>query len=233
MRQLIRVFWGPRPEPIESVTERWRRTVEELAALLPAASRSWGRVHPDPPETKIIPDAAGLLAALRAVQQAPDWWEELGTGLRLLGTGAPGWEVEVSGLAGGSAEFVLQSLVVALQSPGDEAPADLGGRLLTRLALIWEPDFGDATDDDILDALEDAGFSIGDPFIGRSGYLSPGRAALVPDALGARIEPLPDGGVVLHVAAADDQAVVVAANEQLRRAGALEPLPRPLARPRL
>lgn len=232
MRWLVRVFWGPRPEPTERLAGRWRQTLAQVSAVLPAGVRTWSQVHPDRPATELTPDLDTLLSALAAAQRDEAWSDLTGTGLRLAGTGGPGWQVEVSGLAGGSPEFLLQSLVVVIASRDDRATG-LGDRLLTLLAETWEPDFGDVTDDEQLDALEDAGYSVGDPVIGRAGYLSPTRAALVPAALRTAGEPLPDGGVVLHLSQDGDPATVVDAYRELQQAGALEPLPRPMTRPRL
>ncbi|MFD4183054.1 hypothetical protein [Rhodococcus sp. NPDC058514] len=66
-------------------------------------------------------------------------------------------------------------------------------------------------------------------FIRDSGYLSPGRAALVPaDLQVAREEPT--GGVLMAIAAPGEVGDVVLAYRRLRGAGALEPLPRPMDR---
>ncbi|RPK57699.1 hypothetical protein EES43_21295 [Streptomyces sp. ADI96-02] len=229
MRRVVRGFWGPRPESAEALAERWRQTLEGLAALVPQATDDWSQVHSSGPADAITADGDALLAALRAAQSAADWSDLTGTGLRLVGTGTPGWEAEVSGLAGGEPEFLLQSVAVVLHTPDDAAvPEDA---LLALLARTWEPDFGDVSDDDVLDALEDdGGFLVGDPVVGRYGYLSPARAALAPEDLDAAREELPGGGVLLGLAAPGDGAAVVRAYRRLREAGALDPLPRPMDR---
>lgn len=184
MRRVVRGFWGPRPEPVEALAGRWRRTLDGLAELVPQAADVWSQVHGNGPATAFAADEDALLGALRTAQSAADWSDLTGTGLRLVGTGAPGWQAEVSGLAGGAPEFLLQSLAIILHAP-DEAVAP-EEELLSLVARVWEPDFGDVSDDDVLDALEDeAGYSVGDPVVGRAGYLSPARAALVPDGLEA------------------------------------------------
>ncbi len=87
------------------------------------------------------------------------------------------------------------------------------------------------TDDDVLDALEDeAEYGVGEPCVGRIGYLSPGRAELVPDDLTAPRTAVPGAGVVLDIAAEGDVDTVLHAFERLRDAGALRPLPRPMDR---
>ncbi|MFI1184907.1 hypothetical protein [Streptomyces californicus] len=229
MRRVVRGFWGPRPEPVEALADRWRRTLDGIAELVPQAADVWSRVHGNGPATAFAAEGDALQEALRAAQTAADWSDLTGTGLRLVGTGARGWEAEVSGLAGGTPEFLLQSLAIVLHAP-DEAvvPEE---ELLTLIARVWEPDFGDVSDDDVLDALEDeAGYSVSDPVVGRAGYLSPARAALIPDDLETVRQPLSGGGELLSIAAPGDSATVVRVYERLREAGALAPLPRPMDR---
>ncbi|MGW9299975.1 hypothetical protein ACWHA3_04005 [Streptomyces cyaneofuscatus] len=229
MRRVVRGFWGPRPEPAEALAERWRRTLEGLAGLVPEVADAWSQVHANGPATAFTPEGGALLDAVRAAQSAAGWSDLTGTGLRLVGTGTPGWEAEVSGVAGGAPEFLLQSIAVVLHAP-DDAPVPEED-VLALLARVWEPDFGDVSDDDVLDALEDeAGFSVGDPAVGRAGYLSPARAALVPDGLEAVGQELQGGGLLLSVAAPGDTAPVVRVCERLREAGVLAPLPRPMDR---
>ncbi|MFC8287028.1 serine/threonine-protein kinase [Streptomyces cyaneofuscatus] len=229
MQRVVRGFWGPRPESADALADRWRQTLDGLAVLVPQAADAWSQVHADGPATAITADGKALLDAVRTAQSAADWSDLTGTGLRLVGTGTPGWEAEVSGLAGGRPEFLLQSLAVILHAP-DDAPVPEED-ILALLARVWEPDFGDVSDDDVLDALEDeAGYAVGDPVVGRTGYLSPARAALVPEDLAAVRQELPGGGELLSIAAPGDSAAVVRAYERLREAGALAPLPRPMDR---
>ncbi|MEU3207408.1 hypothetical protein ABZ702_26775 [Streptomyces cyaneofuscatus] len=229
MRRVVRGFWGPRPESADALAGRWQQTLDGLAVLVPHAADAWSQVHGNGPATAITADGKALLDAVCTAQSAADWSDLTGTGLRLVGTGAPGWEAEVSGLAGGRPEFLLQSLAVILHAP-DDAPVPEED-ILALLARVWEPDFGDVSDDDVLDALEDeAGYAVGDPVVGRTGYLSPARAALVPEDLAAVRQELPGGGELLSIAAPGDSAAVVRAYERLREAGALAPLPRPMDR---
>ncbi|MFJ8845621.1 hypothetical protein ACIRFF_22245 [Streptomyces cyaneofuscatus] len=229
MRRVVRGFWGPRPESADALAGRWQQTLDGLAVLVPQAADAWSQVHADGPATAIAADRDALLDAVRTAQSAADWSDLTGTGLRLVGTGTPGWEAEVSGLAGGRPEFLLQSLAVILHAPdGALVPEE---DILTLIARVWEPDFGDVSDDDVLDALEDdAGYAVGDPVVGRTGYLSPARAALVPEDLEAVRQELPGGGELLSIASPGDSAAVVRAYERLREAGALAPLPRPMDR---
>ncbi|MGA5470225.1 hypothetical protein ACPCUK_15710 [Streptomyces arboris] len=229
MRRVVRGFWGPRPESADALAGRWQQTLDGLAVLVPQAADAWSQVHADGPATAITADGNALLDAVRTAQSAADWSDLTGTGLRLVGTGTPGWEAEVSGLAGGRPEFLLQSLAVILHAP-DGAPVPEED-ILTLIARVWEPDFGDVSDDDVLDALEDeAGYAVGDPLVGRTGYLSSARAALVPEDLEAVRQELPGGGELLSIASPGDSVAVVRAYERLSEAGALAPLPRPMDR---
>jgi hypothetical protein len=208
--------------------------LEHVTELLPAAAPpvrgEWRQVHTSGPDTTCSPN--DLTAVLLDAQRAEAWSDLTGTGLRLIHTGADGWAVELSGVAGGVPQFLLQSLVMAVDAPeGTVVPES---ELLAMLASVWEPDFGDVSDDDILDALEDdAGFTVGDPVVGRFGYLSAARAVLVPDGPEAVRQDTLDGGVLLHIAAPGDIDTIFRVYGRLRDAGALAPLPRPLDRPTL
>ncbi|MEU0601072.1 hypothetical protein ABZ484_22955 [Streptomyces sp. NPDC006393] len=231
MRRLVRGFWGPREEPVEQLAGRWRATLEQLARLLPQADLpgTWDVLRAAGPAGQVSGTEPALLDALSAARAADDWSEGNGIALRLVAAGAPGWEVEVSGLAGGTPEFLLQSLVIGLRAPADvELP---GIELLAVVAEAWAPDFGDVTDDDVMDALEDeAGHEVGDPGVGWAGYLSPARAALLPEELAVPRKEVRGGGVLLDIAPPGDTAPVVRVHERLRDAGALRPLPRPMDR---
>ncbi|RZB15880.1 hypothetical protein StrepF001_29455 [Streptomyces sp. F001] len=231
MRRVVRGFWGPRQESVEELAGRWSATLDRFAQLLPeaGAERTWRTVPASGPSVAVRSDEASLVGALRTAQAADDWSAANGTSLRLLADSAPGWKVEVAGLAGGTPEFLLQSLVVTLVSPDDAQLPDAG--LLTAVAEAWQPDFGDVGDRAVTAALKSqAGFKIGTPSVGWVGFLSPGRAARVPDGFVAVRKELPDAGVLLDIAAPGDIEGVVAAYQALKEAGALEPLPRPMDR---
>lgn len=229
MRRLVRGFWGPREETVEELAGRWKATLDQVTRLLPQAALPAEWTVVSAPGSPVPSDESSLRAALQEARAADDWAKGTGTALRLTATGAPDWTVEVSGLAGGDSEFLLQSLVIGIRSPEDaELP---GTQLLAAVAGFWQPDFGDVTDDDVLDALEDeAEYGVGDPCVGRAGYLSPARAELVPDDLTASRTPVPGAGVVLDIATEGDTGTVVRAFERLRETGALRPLPRPMDR---
>ncbi|WEH39518.1 hypothetical protein [Streptomyces sp. AM 2-1-1] len=230
MRRVVRGFWGPRVESVEALAERWDLTLHKVAELLGDASGTvweWRRVRASgADDTPLARGREPLAGVLREARTADDWSDRVGTGLRVIAAPGAGVRVEISGLAGGAPEFLLHSVVVAVEAPdGAEVPE---GELLAALAHVWDPDFGDVSDDDLLDALEDeAGHTVGDPLVGRYGYLSPARAALIPDGLGAGRRELPGGGVLL---ALGGTAQVLTAYEALGAAGALRPLPRPLDR---
>jgi hypothetical protein len=235
MRRVVRGFWGLRPEPVQRLAERWSLTLDRLARLLPAAGDgtqspwTWRVVAASGPGEDLTADEASLLSALRAAEAAEDWSDRTGTGLRLVRQAGPGWKIEVSGLAGGAPETLLQSMVITVVSPDTVASPDL--ELLAAVTELWEPDFGDVTDDDVMDALEDdADWTVGDPSIGWLAYLSPARAALLPHDFTTVRKEVRGGGVLLDIAAPDDPDGVVEAYRRLREAGVLQPLPRPLDR---
>ncbi|MFD7277566.1 hypothetical protein ACFV80_11105 [Streptomyces sp. NPDC059862] len=236
MRRVVRGFWGPRQESVEELAGRWSATLDRFAQLLPEAGAAgagaewtWRTVPASGPSAAVRSDEASLAGALRTAQAADDWSAANGTSLRLLADSAPGWKVEVAGLAGGTPEFLLQSMVATLVAPDDLRLPD--AELLTAVAEAWQPDFGDVGDRAVTAALKsEAGFKVGTPSVGWVGFLSPGRAARVPDGLVALQKELPDAGVLLEIAAPGDTEAVVAAYQALKEAGALEPLPRPLDR---
>lgn len=232
MRRVVRVFWGRRPEAIETLALRWRQTLEQIETLLPEATgtgtSAWRQIRKSGPDTAV--SVAALPSILRAARSAEPWSDRVGIGLRLVCTAAPEWDIEISGLAAADEpEVLLQSVVLTIISPDRTTVPET--ELLMMLAAVWDPDFGDVSDDAILDALEDdAGFCVGDPVIGRIGFLSSARAHSVPTALSAQRTTVPNGGLILQIAAAGDIDAVVTSYEQLRKAGALQPLPRPLDR---
>ncbi|MEU1089685.1 hypothetical protein ABZ401_23185 [Streptomyces sp. NPDC005892] len=231
MRRVVRGFWGPRVETVEELAQRWELTLHQVARLLGDTATgpgwAWRRVRASgADDAPLAPGREPLAEVLGEARTADDWSDRVGTGLRLIAVPEAGVRVKISGLGGGTPEFLLQSVVMAVEAPDDaEVPE---GELLAVLARVWEPDFGDVSDDDLLDALEDeAGHTVGDPVVGRYGYLSPARAALVPAGIGAGRQELPGGGVLL---ALGGTAEVVAAYAALHASGALHPLPRPLDR---
>lgn len=234
MRRVVRGFWGPRQESAEQLAARWSTTLDRFSRLLPeAVSETWRTVPASGPGETLRPDAAALLGAVRAAQAADDWSAVNGTSLRLLADGAaPGWKVEIAALAGGTPEFLLQSLVATIVSPDEARLPD--AELLTAVAESWHPDHGDVSDRGVTSALKkEAGFKIGTPSIGWAGFLSPGRAARIPSELAAPRKELVDVGVLLDIAAPGDTAEVVRSYDLLKRAGALDPLPQPMTRPTL
>lgn len=236
MRRVVRGFWGPRKESPAALAGRWAATLDALTGLLPAAGSApagqpwtWTLQRASGAPAPLPAEEAALTAALRADHDSPDTSD--GAGLNLSSSGEPGWEVTVRGRGGGESEYVTQSLLITVVSPDTaEVPE---AALLALLADVWQPDIGDVTDDDVLDALEDeAGYdyTLSQLCVGRLGYLSPGRAALAPEGVGTARKELNGPGVLLDIAPPGDTDTVVAAYERLRDAGALEPLPRPMNR---
>jgi hypothetical protein len=173
-------------------------------------------------------DEASVLAVLRAEEAGDGWTERTGVGPRLVGTAVPGWKVSVSGRTGGASPNLLQAMLIEIVSPeGADVPES---ELLRMVAELWAPDFGDVVDDAERDALREVGARVARPAVGRIGYLSPARAALVPEELKAVRTPVPTGGVLLGIAPPGNPDAVAAAHVCLRDSGALEPLPKPMDR---
>ena len=56
-RRAIRVFWGRRPESVQAVASRWRRTLEQVEFLLPeVVGGSWQQIHSAGPATAVTVD---------------------------------------------------------------------------------------------------------------------------------------------------------------------------------
>lgn len=240
MRRVVRGFWGPRQESAEELAARWSTMLERFAALLPEAAAGggpgagqWRTAPASGPAETVRADRAALFGALRTAREADPWAAANGTSLRLLAADpAPGWKVEVAGLAGGTPDSLLQSLIATITSPDGAGLPDAA--LLTAVAEAWDPDHGDVGDRAVTAALKkEAGFRIGTPSVGWIGYLSAGRAARVPAGLTADRTELPTEGLLLTLASPGDTAAVVAAYRALKESGALEPLPRPMNRPAL
>lgn len=228
MERLVRVFWGPRAESFEEQAARWEATLGRVAVLLPQVRPpgsgdlwTWQRVR-DGSAVPLTPTPAALDAALR------EGWEDDG-GLFLVVTGPAGWKLDLYGLVGQESEYVSNSMVITVRSPDDAAVPE--SELLAAVAELWDPDTGNVLDDDVFDLLEDhADYETGDPAAGWLTYLSPARAARVPDDLKAVRTQLPTGGVLLDIAAPGDHDALLAAHLRLRESGALQPLPTPMDR---
>lgn len=80
-RRAIRVFWGGRrPESVQAVASRWRRTLEQVEFLLPeVVGGSWQQIHSAGPATAVTVDQ--LAHVLEIAQAAEDWSDRLGIGL--------------------------------------------------------------------------------------------------------------------------------------------------------
>ncbi|CAM5520485.1 hypothetical protein GCM10010329_54730 [Streptomyces spiroverticillatus] len=235
MECMVRGFWGPRAESAEALASRWKATLDRLAELLPEAvpggGEGWHRIRTNGPALPLRPDVPSLLAALEEELAEDDWSDQTGVAPSLVCEGAPGWEVSVSGRGGGVSGHLSQAVLVDVECPdGAELPE---AELLAALAELWDPDYGNVVDHDLLGTLREAGAKVGEPSAGRVGYLSPARAALVPDELKAVRTPLSTGGVLLDIAAPGDHEAALAAHLCLRESGALQPLPKPMDRSKL
>ncbi|MFJ4878635.1 hypothetical protein ACIP93_25990 [Streptomyces sp. NPDC088745] len=235
MECTVRGLWGPRKESAEALASRWKATLDRLAELLPEAvpggGEGWHRIRANGPALPVRPDVPSLLAVLEEELAEDDWSDQTGVAPHLVCEGAPGREVSVSGRTGGVSGHLTQAVFVTVEWPdGSELPE---AGLLAALAELWDPDYGNVVDHDLLDALGEAGARVGEPGVGRLSYLSPARAALVPDDLEAVRTPLSTGGVLLDIAPPGEHEAVLAAYLRLRESGALQPLPKPMDRSKL
>jgi hypothetical protein len=233
MDRMVRGFWGPRRQPLEELASAWKATLDAVAGLLPAAwsgpdGARWLLIRSDGGGIELPADEPALLAVLREEEAGEGWTERTGVGPSLVGASAPGWEVSVSGRTGGASPNLLQAMLIEIGSPEDAAVPE--AELLRAVAELWDPDFGDVVDGAERDALRGVGARVARPAVGRIGYLSPARAALIPDDLKAVRTPLSTGGVLLDIAPPGAPDSVAAAHLRLRDAGALEPLPKPMDR---
>ncbi|GAA2287233.1 hypothetical protein GCM10010415_67790 [Streptomyces atrovirens] len=197
MRCVVRGFWGPRQESAEELAARWSTTLDRFPRLLPQTTGTWRTAPASGPAETLQPTEPSLLAALHRAWTTDDWSAANGTSLRLIAdTAAPGWKVEIAALAGGTPEYLLQSLVATIVFPG-EAPDLPDAALLTTVAESWHPDYGDVIDRAVTSApKKEAGFRIGTPSVGRLAYLSAGRAARTPTDAFPDSKELPTGGTL-------------------------------------
>ncbi|MFD3512120.1 hypothetical protein [Streptomyces sp. NPDC058657] len=233
MERMVRGFWGPRRQPLEELAAAWKATLDAVAGLLPAAwsepgGARWLLIRSDGGSDEFVADEPALLAVLSEEEAGEGWTERTGVGPSLVAASAPGWEISVSGRTGGASPNLLQAMLIEIGSP--EGAAVPEAALLRAVAEVWNPDFGDVVDGAERDALRGAGARVARPAVGRIGYLSPARAALVPADLKAVRTPLPTGGALLDIAPPGAPGTVAAAHLRLRDAGALEPLPKPMDR---
>ncbi|UGY93372.1 Imm52 family immunity protein [Streptomyces gobiensis] len=238
---VVRGFWGPRSEGPLELAERWLAFLERLRKLDPDTFCGWREVaESDAKAPATALDPVALAAYITAANPEPD--------AQQIGYRATVWtrqegrpEVTVKVTGGGTADNVPQSVVVNLELMDEdhEAPqARLLPEALVALADVWDVDWGDFYDDDLMDAVEEAyDLSNSSPRCGRAVYLSSGRKALAPEDLPGRRLATGHGGVVIDLSGPKGEApvtdTVIAVNGALRNSGALEELPYPMDRPKL
>ncbi|MFJ2741436.1 hypothetical protein ACIO3O_17430 [Streptomyces sp. NPDC087440] len=234
MDRIVRGFWGPREETVAELAPKWKATLDLLAELLPAAfasqGESWMRIADNGPAVEFPTDGPAVEAALRAELEKDGWSDQTGIAPSLMRRGEHSWQIEVSGRTGGVSEFLTQMVLIKMTSPDDAAVPETD--LMARLSELWDPDYGDVSDPDTRKVFRERGGQV-QPSVGRVGYLSSARAALVPDDLKAVSTVLTSGGVLLDIAAPGDHETALAAHLRLRESGALQPLPKPMDRSKL
>ncbi|MFE1912625.1 Imm52 family immunity protein [Streptomyces anandii] len=232
MERLVRGFWGPRPETEAEVATRCVGFLTRLGAIFPGLPTKWHGVRDQGSETIVPADADAVAAHLRAVAGDGNDPSAVGHRIALYATAAEHTAIDIAGNAGGRPQFAPHAIVVQVDGPGGDDRALLA--TLRALAEEWDIDWGDVTDDDLMDELEDAGLDPGSPTAGRALFLSRGRAARVSGApLPVGAEPAPHAGAILDLSSLQSTEAVVAVNRSLEATGALQPLPRPMTGPKL
>ncbi|MEU2429648.1 hypothetical protein ABZ611_08990 [Streptomyces sp. NPDC007861] len=225
----VRGLWGPREEDVDQLASRLSALLGRLAELAPEVFSGWRGTDSD---------AASLASFIEAANTQDD--DDRVNWIAILEAEQEGMpKATVTMRAGGTSPWVPLSLNVQLKSRTlEEAAVPVAARLpevLLAVADTWDADWGDVHDDDLFFEVEDAFDLVGtDPRAGRAVFLSARRAAQVPEELPGRRLPTAHGGLVIAFGGpegqAPDAASVIAATETLRKAGALEPLPRPADR---
>ncbi|MDF3298133.1 Imm52 family immunity protein [Streptomyces tropicalis] len=233
MDRLVRGFWGPRPETETEVAARCAAFLTALADVFPDAPAVWHGVRDSGPDVDVPARADAIESLLRDGAAGRDDTDAVGHRIALYAPAGGGTTLDVSGSAGGAPRFAPHAMVVQVDGPAGDDPRTLLATLRA-LADAWDVDWGDVTDDALMDELEDAGLDLGAPVAGLALYLSRGRAErLGGTALPVPAEPGPHGGVLLDLPAPGSSGTAVGLNRALAATGALDPLPRPMTAPKL
>lgn len=236
---VVHGLWGVRKEDPGQLAERWVGLLEGLAEIGSGDCTTWRAAESEDdmsaaPVERVV---SGLRAYVEQASPEPD--------APYIGYTASLWsgrietvKVTVSINAGGSANRVPDSCVVALEStaaPGSVELVNRSADVLGVLAGCWGPDWGEAYSREEFRAVkQEFGLRPSAPRGGRSVYLSPGRAAFAPGGLPGTYTRTAAGGLVIDLTrggtAQPSVESIVAVNRELRAAGALEPLPAPFDR---
>ncbi|MGW4230597.1 hypothetical protein ACWEF9_15130 [Streptomyces sp. NPDC004980] len=232
---VVKVSWGPRPEPPGELAERWLTMLGRLTELSDGTPVEWRRdTDGDRPGDVVPADAEGFAAVLAAGAPEEDA-DIIGWTAAVVGTWKDHGYARLRAQGGGSNEYTPFTAVLQLFPAPDGATTPLVDRLPETLAVLadaWDADTGLTYDRELFDAVKSAfGLRNSFPRCGWSVYLSENRAALIPAELPARRRLQgTHGGIVLDIG--DTTEAVLAAQQDLAAAGALTPVPRSEARPK-
>ncbi|MFF1836061.1 Imm52 family immunity protein [Streptomyces sp. NPDC058231] len=231
-------LWGVRKEDPQELAGRWGRLLRALGAIDADACGSWraAEAEDDPSAPPVEVDVPALTDHLLRTNPEPDA-PYIGYTASLSSGRPETVRVTVSLNAGGSANRVPDSCVVGLTSAADD-DAELVRRstdVLEALVACWGPDWGEAYSREEFRAVKsEFGLRAGAPRGGRSVYLSPGRAARVPEGLPGTYIRTAEGGLVVDLTRGGTELpgieTITEVNRELLAAGALEPLPAPFDR---
>ncbi|GAA2374032.1 hypothetical protein [Dactylosporangium salmoneum] len=213
----VRVCWGPRAETAAAIAERWRATIQGLAALEPPVG-GWVVLDEDDNDRPLSDDDLPLLLDGRGRDTST-----LGHKFTMV-NGDPNAAVFFSATAGSTA--AVPGLLNLARVEGTAAAlGDLQAILLV-LVTEWDPDHGEIYGDRWIEAQRPGR---GEPIAGAVTYLSAARARQIPANLPAAVRPMPGDGVLLSLIEPDgaipslDRVMDLA--DRLRVAGAFAPVP--------
>lgn len=239
LRVVVHALWGVRAEDPGQLAERWVGVLDGLAEFGSGDCTTWrgAESEDDWSAAPVERVSSSVRAYVERTNTEPDA-PYIGYTSSLWSGRLETVKVTVGINAGGSANRVPDSCVVALASTAAPGSVDLINRsadVLQLLAGCWGPDWGEAYSREEFRAVKaELGLRATAPRAGRSVYLSPGRAALAPEGLPGTYTRTAAGGLLVDLTrggtAQPSVESIFEMNRELRAAGALEPLPVPFDR---
>lgn len=236
---VVHALWGVRAEDPGQLAERWVGVLDGLAEFGSGDCTTWrgAESEDDLSAAPVERVASGVRAYVEHTNTDPDA-PYIGYTSSLWSGRLETVKVTVGINAGGSANRVPDSCVVALEStaaPGSVELINRSSDVLQLLAGCWGPDWGEAySREEFRSVKAEFGLRASAPRGGRSVYLSPGRAALAPQGLPGTYTRTAAGGLLIDLTrggtAQPSIGSIIDANRKLRTAGALDPLPVPFDR---
>lgn len=236
---VVHAMWGVREQSPGQLAQRWLVLLRGLAEIDGGTCGRWyetAEYDETRPAVELTEAAVAAYIGRQNPEPDADYIGRVAVLSTAGGRGVP--RVVTSINAGGSAKRVPDTCAVTIRSRELDESVELVRRsaeVLGTLGVCWDADWGEVYDDDQYEAVEDVfGLSVTAPRSGRSVYLSPGRAAVVPEGLPGTYTRGEGGGLVIDFTRGGTETLsvesVVGANRRLRAAGAMEPLPVPFDR---